>query len=746
MGGDTVRLNIVTGPEPHQLVSLAASELGHIVNRLFGLTPTISEAPVSDTDARIELVGEAPDDNQAFVLRRTQIDGTPGLTAVGGSPQATLWAVYELAEQWGVRFLLTEDIYPDSPGAFHLPEVDKTWTPWVRTRAWRIFNCLPHSGSYWGADDYEKLFRQLAKQKYNRIFGFFRTYDAFTDYTFDGVRKRTAEISRGLRFPIHDGTIGRELFGDVNSFYNPDLPVEPDTVYEADPDTTPVNEERIAAGKRHVETVIERCHALGMDFAAGFWYTEFPQEMKKQLKRASDRHGFKPTPFKGEYLGLRIGVLREGIVPEYAPYMTPMNPDFVDLVDAVARSYVERFPAVDYYVFSRVEFPAGPLDAETCWQHLSRRYGLDASLEDLVAEAVETGDVDAHRCELDLCGDICQLYLLDELLNQRRIIAGSANPDAVAVIQVGTVLGRFVPRMFSNVELLASLGYTTESQADRGKVMQFAEDGNIKAQLVISLEDDNIGESPQYNAASIARLYQVIDDYQLDGYYGRQWLISKVDPAAFYMARANWDRNVTVEETYLDLVTNVCGADAVDATLAAFALGERVTLQKAANSFLVPSMVSNQFDLAEPVPESWSENIRMYEQMTTHFDQALVVSREAGKPFLERLRHQAQFAVYWHRAITDVRRAGKLRQQADKARDEAQDVESYDQLNIEVVALLDRALTDMRLATEAYARSAGDRADLGVVVALNVYGLEILDAIRKLEFIKMTWWTADGKA
>jgi len=87
-----------------------------------------------------------------------------------------------------------------------------------------------------------------------------------------------------------------------------------------------------------------------------------------------------------------------------------------------------------------------------------------------------------------------------------------------------------------------------------------------------------------------------------------------------------------------------------------------------------------------------------------------------------------------------------LRQQADKARGEAQDVESHDQLNIELVALLDRALTDMRLATEAYARSAGDRADLGVVVALNVYGLEILDAIRKLEFIKMTWWTAAGKA
>ena len=30
----------------------------------------------------------------------------------GGSPVATLWAVYELVERWGVRYLIDRDVYP----------------------------------------------------------------------------------------------------------------------------------------------------------------------------------------------------------------------------------------------------------------------------------------------------------------------------------------------------------------------------------------------------------------------------------------------------------------------------------------------------------------------------------------------------------------------------------------------------------------------------------------------------------
>ena len=626
-------VNIITGPQPDKMVTLAGAQLIGIITRLFGVVPRLTCQPMPDADARIYLTapdGEKPEDEQAFVLRKTQVDAKPAIIAVGGSPVATLWAVYELAEQWGVCFLLNEDIYPDDPGPFALPDIDKTWTPRLRTRAWRIFNCLPHCGAYWGIADYNRLFIQLSKQKYNRIFAYFRTYDAFTDYTFDGLRKRTCEISRGQRFPLHDKTIGREVIADATSFYNPDLPTEPDTVYEADPDTTPINEQRHEAGQRHVQAVIDLCHARGLDFAAGFWYTDFPAEMKAQLKIASDRHGFKPKPFKGEYGGLRIGVMREGIMPHYAPYMTPLNPVYVDLAESVARSYVDRYPQVDYYVFCMLEFSTVRDDAEECWRQLQQRHGIEEDFETLLAEALQSGDVGPQRNELDLRLAICQFHMLDELINHRRVIADSANPDAVPVVQAGPVMSRFVPRIFNNVEIMSSLGYTAFSQSQRSNSLSFIKEQKIKTQIIISLEDDNIGESPQYNASMIAKLYDVMDEYKLDGYYGRQWLISKVDPVAYYMARANWDKTVSADQAYRDLVTRVCGPAAVDDAVAAFRAGEQVTAKEfdLAASFLVADSITRNFEHASgPPPESWQENIDIYQRMVDHFEAAIPKSR-----------------------------------------------------------------------------------------------------------------------
>ena len=40
---------------------------------------------------------------------------------IGGSPTAAAWGVYELAEFWGVRFLLHEDVMPDAPGRLRFP-------------------------------------------------------------------------------------------------------------------------------------------------------------------------------------------------------------------------------------------------------------------------------------------------------------------------------------------------------------------------------------------------------------------------------------------------------------------------------------------------------------------------------------------------------------------------------------------------------------------------------------------------
>ena len=441
--------------------------------------------------------------------------------------------------------------------------------------------------------------------------------------------------------------------------------------------------------------------------------------------------------------------MREGIMPHYAPYMTPLNPVYVDLAESVARSYVDRYPQVDYYVFCMLEFSTVRDDAEECWRQLQQRHGIEEDFETLLAEALQSGDVGPQRNELDLRLAICQFHMLDELINHRRVIADSANPDAVPVVQAGPVMSRFVPRIFNNVEIMSSLGYTAFSQSQRSNSLSFIKEQKIKTQIIISLEDDNIGESPQYNASMIAKLYDVMDEYKLDGYYGRQWLISKVDPVAYYMAHANWDKTVSADQAYRDLVTRVCGPAAVDDAVAAFRAGEQVTAKEfdLAASFLVADSITRNFEHASgPPPESWQENIDIYQRMVDHFEAAIPKSRPVGKPFLDGLREQAVFAIHWHKAKSLVIKGGYLRKQANEARDEKQDVETFDRLNFEVVEALDAALIEMRLSIEAYARSVADRADQGTVAALNVYMYESLQAIRKLEFQKMIWWAQNAQA
>jgi hypothetical protein len=54
---------------------------------------------------------------------------------VGGSPRATLWAVYELAQRWGVRYLVDRDVFPEQMGAFKVPDLDIVMEPVFRIRA-----------------------------------------------------------------------------------------------------------------------------------------------------------------------------------------------------------------------------------------------------------------------------------------------------------------------------------------------------------------------------------------------------------------------------------------------------------------------------------------------------------------------------------------------------------------------------------------------------------------------------------
>ena len=87
------------------------------------------------------------------------------LTVGGGSPPATLWAVYDLVERWGVRYLLHEDVLP-APAKFKMPAFDLKQEPILRVRQWRVINEHAMGPVSWGIADYRPVLDQLAKLKF----------------------------------------------------------------------------------------------------------------------------------------------------------------------------------------------------------------------------------------------------------------------------------------------------------------------------------------------------------------------------------------------------------------------------------------------------------------------------------------------------------------------------------------------------------------------------------------------------
>src|SRR5262245_37496629 len=115
---ESPRLAVIIGPAASELEQYAADQLCAYLAKLYGIKARpVTSAPLADVAM---LVG-SPESNpliaralgktswpkvsdQGLVLKRGHLDGKPVMVVGGGSPRATLWAVYELVERWGVRY------------------------------------------------------------------------------------------------------------------------------------------------------------------------------------------------------------------------------------------------------------------------------------------------------------------------------------------------------------------------------------------------------------------------------------------------------------------------------------------------------------------------------------------------------------------------------------------------------------------------------------------------------------------
>ena len=622
--------------------------------------------------------------DQAYLLRK--IAGKPERFLIfGGSPRAVLWAVYELVELWGVRYLLHEDILPLEPGAFGLPDIDQVFEPELTIRQWRVINDFACGPESWGMEHYRPVLDQLAKLKFNRIFLALYPWQPFLDYEIDGLRREEAMLWFGYRYPITDDMIGRELFGNEPEFWNPDLP------YGAS------YGEFSQAGQRHAHALMAHAHARGMDCSIGVSVTEYPPEFAPLLKDWQ-----------------KIKQLAEFNIVASADTDID-DPAVGRLSGAIIKAVVNTYPEVDYLVLGSPEFRQWCGQYEHAWQSLDKRYDLESvrSLEESLSAAEHrVGHAgNPERALNEVKGDIVALYFYDRLLNVEKVLSDTARPDVPIILN--SVAEELFP-IFARIlgpggEAQNFVDYTASRILRRPQVLGQMPARQIPSVLIYTLHDDNVGLLPQLVTTSLHKLNAELRARGWAGFSTRYWLTADHDSCIGYLAKAAWDEEATPEAVLSDQVEAVCGKACVDDLVAMLQTVEAVTLDLEEHGlsfgFPIPGMMMKHWT-AEALSDELSNCQTGYRTALRAGQRALENTTEQGKGYIGYWIGRLQFGITYFDAVTSLRQAAAA--EAAGKQDEC-------------LRLTEQALHDAREALVAYASVARDQSDRGAIAILNEY-------------------------
>lgn len=663
-------VNIVVGPNADALERYAADQLSSYVERLFG----IQAKPVSEPPADgVSLLVGSPASNpaiaaavgakwpklsdQGIVLMRAK----SALVVGGNTPRATLWAVSELAERWGVTFLLHGDVLPEKRAAFRLPEEDIVREPVLRVRQWRMVNDFACGPEGWGAADYHPVIDQLAKLRFNRLYVRIEPHHPFLDLKFRGIERKRSTIFYGSRFPITADMIGRQLFApDAKEFWNPDL-APADAPYA----------EQAAAGERYIHALMDYAHHRGMQCVLTAAPLEFPAEFAPLVKTQAVQ---------------QVGALT--VVPSAETSLD--DPVLNDLSATVLRTTVDTYPEADFLEIGMPEHRQWYAQYEQAWKALDDKYhiGQVTSLADVINATNRRADYPGgvERAVREVKGDIVALRYYDRLFNERHALKGSRRPDVKLIVcevaeELFPILSRVLP---PGSETMNTLDYTPSRVLKRREVLSRPPGAGVPSMLIVTLHDDNIGLVPQVTTPS---LYELTKDLRAHGWAGfstRYWLIGDHDASVTCLARGAWDGEPpTPEAIYRAQARVTTGPGTEDEMVAMFREIEAATLKLEWDglgmSFPVPGLIVNQ---TGPMPESWKQIREDYRRALGHAKSAK--------------------AAYW---------IGRL-EFGIAALDAMEAVRNGDR---------EAARTKTREAIEAYARVAQDQSDRGAIAMLNEF-------------------------
>ena len=536
-------------PAATALERFAGDELKRYLAALFGIEAAVTDRPAGQADHRFvvglstdpairECAGALPPlSDQGHIVRRVSADT---MLLAGASSAAVAWAVYELVEHYGVRYLLHEDVFPLKPGRFHLPDVDAVFEPVQQRRSWRLMCDLPIGPAMWSLDQHRRFIAQIFKLKFNGIYLSLWPHQPFIDYEVGGISRDSAHFLFGEKIPVDADTIGREHLPDAPHLTHPQF-----LGINSFPDM-------LAVGQRFVHALMDAARQMGMRTEISIQPLEFPHVFRPLLQKPSG------TTQLGDLVGSETGDLT--------------NADHVELVRAKIAAYLEAYPEVDELSLGLPEFPhAGEVFRER-WTELAAKYRLEPDFNiDRMAAFAESDHLTpgcATRSATDFKSAVAMLHFFDWFFAGNDLLGRAAAAGVTLGLDLGIAGVGVLPFLdrviWPGGTVSTALDYTSSRAVRRLDVMETLDASKVSASLVITLQDDNVGWLPQVATENIHVLLQAMHRLGWRGYSTRFWPIGDLDPAAAYMARASWDIALTPRRAYADHVERNYGAAAVE--------------------------------------------------------------------------------------------------------------------------------------------------------------------------------------
>jgi hypothetical protein len=685
------------------LERFAARELERYLAKLHVSADSIFLIGSPATNSRVrQALGESnwpAVSNQGIVLKRGKLNGRSVLVVGGNSSRATLWAVYELLERWGVRFLVDRDILPDAPVTAAMLAHDAVLEPNLTIRQWRVMNADACGPEAWGMAQYRPLIDQLAKLKINRLYVYIWPWHPFVDFKAGGIARRSGTLWFGEHFPITPDMPGRKLFGaDETEFWNPDLPLH--GTYE----------QLHAAGERLLHELMGYAKSRGMDCVLVANLGEFPSEFAPLLKSAQ------PV--------IQIG--QSGtIVP--GPGTRLDDPGLAELAKAVLSATIETYPEADFIELGMQEHRQWAQQYQEAWKELDARRGIEAlrPLKTIIADATRRVGYPggAARAVQEVKGDIVALCFYNRLLTGGAARRRDGSSPRLIFDGVAEELFPVLPRMVpAGSELLNFIDYTPSRILKRKQVLAEIPGRQIPSTLIYTLHDDNVGLLPQLATGSLHALTREIRADGWAGFSTRYWLLGDQDACIAYLSKAAWDADATPESVYADHTLAAYGKAAAPSMRQVFADVEAATvlLEQYGLGFAFPTpTMMIQHWTATPLPEVFVTVAQRYRAARDAAQQAQKLTTSPSGIALTRYWvGRLKFGIGYLEAVELVRRAGAA--EAAGKSDEA-------------LRLGERALETLRSALESYASVARDRSDRGAIAVMDEYAYRPLQSrLRKM--------------